>query len=142
MTQTTVDDGVLIELPKITRAEGSITPIEARRDIPFDVERVYYLYDVPGGAARGGHAHKTLEQLIVAVMGAFRVTLRDGSHERVVELARGYHGLYVPPMIWRELDHFSSGGVCLVLASQPYDESDYIRDYGDFVVAKTAARGR
>jgi hypothetical protein len=133
---TSVDDCRLVELPRVARREGSITPIEGGVDVPFPVARVYYLYDTPGGAARGGHAHRELEQLIVAVMGSFRVALRDGTGERVVELNRAYHGLYLPRMIWRELDSFSSGGICVVLASQPYEERDYIRGYDEYLQAK------
>jgi len=134
---TTVDDCKLIDLPKITARQGNITPVEGNKDIPFDIERVYYLYDVPGGAKRGGHAHKELQQLIVSVMGAFDVILDDGQQKRTVRLDRAYYGLYVPRMIWRELENFSSGGICLVLASMPYDENDYIRDYDSFLGGKT-----
>jgi hypothetical protein len=97
---------------------------------------VYYLYDVPGGESRGGHAHKELQVLIVSVMGAFDVVLDDGEDRKRVRLDRGYYGLYIPAMIWRELENFSSGGICLVLASMPYDESDYIRDYDTFLKEK------
>jgi dTDP-4-dehydrorhamnose 3,5-epimerase-like enzyme len=134
--RTTVDDCRLEDLPKISRAQGNITPVEGARTIPFEIARVYYLYDVVGGAERGGHAHRRLEQLIVAVMGAFVVVLDDGEARREIELNRAYHGLYVPPMIWRELVNFSSGAVCVVLASRPYEEVDYIRDYGEFGVEK------
>ena len=130
---TTVDDCKLIDLPKITARQGNITPVEGNKDIPFDIERVYYLYDIPGGAARGGHAHKELQQLIVSVMGAFDVVLDDGQRKRTVRLDRAYYGLYVPMMIWRELENFSSGGICIVLASMPYGENDYIRDYDEFL---------
>lgn len=129
---TTVDDCKLIDLPKITARQGNITPVEGNKDIPFDIERVYYLYDVPGGESRGGHAHKELQQLIVSVMGSFDVVLDDGQKKKTVTLNRAYYGLYVPKMIWRELENFSSGGICLVLASMPYGEDDYIRDYNLF----------
>ena len=135
----TVDDCRVLDLPRVARVEGSITPIEANTDVPFPIARVYYLYDVPGGAERGGHAHRGLEQLIVAVMGAFRVIVKDGESERAIELNRAYEGLYLPPMIWREIDNFSSGGICVVLASRPYDEDDYIRDYDEFLEER---RGR
>ena len=128
---TTVDDCRVIALPRIARPEGDITPVE-RGDLPFDVERVYYVYDVPGGAGRGGHAHRQLQQVIVCVMGCFVVDLDDGTRRRSVRLDRAYRGLYVPRMIWRELREFSSGGICLVLASAAYDESDYIRSYDEF----------
>ncbi len=133
---TTVTDCRFIDLPKITRPEGNITPVEGGETIPFEVARVYYLYDIVGGADRGGHAHRDLQQLIVAVMGAFNVVLDDGAERRKVELNRGYRGLYVPRMIWRELVDFSSGAVCVVLASLPYLESDYIRDYDEFAQSR------
>jgi len=133
---TTVDDCRLLDLPRIMREEGSITPIEGGKHVPFEIARVYYLYDVPGGASRGGHAHKELLQLMVAVMGSFDVVLDDGFMRRRVSLNRGYHGLYLPNLIWRELENFSSGAICVVLASQPYQESEYIRDYSDFIEHK------
>ena len=133
---TTIDDCKLIDLPKISARQGNITPVEGNKDIPFDIERVYYLYDVPGGESRGGHAHKELQQLIVSVMGSFDVVLNDGQKKKTVTLNRAYYGLYVSKMIWRELENFSSGGICLVLASMPYDEDDYIRDYDEFFTVK------
>ncbi|MBB3047304.1 dTDP-4-dehydrorhamnose 3,5-epimerase-like enzyme [Litorivivens lipolytica] len=123
----------LIELPKIQDHRGNLTFIEENRHIPFDISRTYYLYDVPGGGNRGGHAHKALEQLIIAVAGSFDVQLDDGSKRRTITLNRPYQGLYICPMIWRELDNFSSGSVCLVLASNLYDEDDYYRDYDKFL---------
>ena len=137
---STVDDCRLVELPRISAPEGSITPVEGGSTIPFEIARVYYLYDVVGGASRGGHAHRELEQLFVAAMGGFTVVLDDGRERREVHLNRAYMGLYVPRMIWRELVDFSSGGVCVVLASLPYDESDYIRDHDEFLSVKDAAR--
>ena len=131
--KTTVHDCTLIDLPKISERKGAITPIYGNQHVPFDVARVYYLYDVPGGESRGGHAHRELQQLIVSVMGAFDVVLYDGNERRRVHLDRAYTGLHVKRMIWRELDNFSSGGICLVLASHKYDESDYIRDYDEFL---------
>jgi len=122
----------IIQLPKIVNSSGNLTFIETARHVPFEVKRVYYLYDVPGGAVRGGHAHRQLQQLIVAISGSFDVLLGDGSQRQRFHLNRSYYGLYVCPMIWRELDNFSSGAVCLVLASELYDESDYYRDYTDF----------
>ena len=123
----------LIDLPKISDPRGNLTFIEGESHVPFDIRRVYYLYDVPGGACRGGHAHKALHQLIVAISGSFDVVLDDGVCKQRFHLNRSYMGLYVCPMIWRELDNFSSGSVCMVLASNTYDESDYYRNYGDFL---------
>jgi len=112
---------------------GNITAVEPHLNIPFEIERIYYLYDVPGGAERGGHAHKNLRQLIVSASGSFDVILDDGIDKKQITLNRPYSGLLIVPGIWRELSNFSSGAVCLVLASLRYDESDYIRDYGDFL---------
>ncbi len=123
----------LINLPKISDPRGNLTFVEGRNQIPFEIQRVYYLYDVPGGAERGGHAHRGLHQLIVAISGAFDIVLDDGREKKRFHLNRSYFGLYVCPMIWREMDNFSSGAVCLVLASNLYDESDYYRNYHDFV---------
>ena len=134
--KTTVHNCQLIELPKISERKGAITPLYNGVHVPFDIARVYYLYDVPGGESRGGHAHKVLQQLIVAVMGAFDVVLDDGNERRRIHLDRAYHGLCIKQMIWRELKNFSSGGICLVLASLPYDENDYIRDYDTFLREK------
>ena len=124
----------LVDLPKIQDHRGNLTFIEQNRHIPFEISRTYYLYDVPGGGSRGGHAHKALEQLIVAVAGSFNVVLDDGHEKQIVTLNRPFQGLYVCPMIWRELDNFSSGSVCLVLASNLYDEADYYRDYDQFLL--------
>jgi hypothetical protein len=112
-----------------------LTFIEGSRHVPFDIKRVYYLYDVPGGAERGGHAHKDLHQLIIAMSGSFDIVLDDGRNKKRIHLNRSYYGLYVCPMIWREMDNFSSGAVCLVLASNLYDEADYYRDYQKFLKA-------
>lgn len=128
-----VNNCQIIELPKVSDPRGNLTFIEANRHVPFDIQRVYYLYDVPGGGERGGHAHKALHQLIIAMSGSFDVVLDDGRQKKRVHLARSYYGLYVCPMIWRELDNFSSGSVCMVLASNVYEESDYYRDYGEFM---------
>lgn len=131
----TLDDCRLIELPKIADRRGNLTFIEANRHIPFEIRRVYYLYDVPGGAERAGHAHKEMHALIIAMSGSFDVVLSDGKSKKRYHLNRSYNGLYVPPMIWREIDNFSSGSVCLVLASNFYDESDYYREQTDFIAA-------
>ncbi len=128
-----IDNCKIVELPKIADPRGNLTFIEGDGHIPFDIQRVYYLYDVPGGAERGGHAHKGLHQLIIAMSGSFDVVLDDGKNKKRVHLARSYYGLYVCPMIWRELDNFSSGSVCMVLASNKYDEADYYRNYNDFM---------
>ena len=128
-----LNDCKLIELPKITDPRGNLSFIEGGQHIPFDIKRVYYLYDVPGGSDRGSHAHKNLHQFIVAMSGSFDVVLDDGKEKKRFHLNRSYYGLYVCPMMWRELDNFSSGAVCMVLASAHYDEADYIRDYSDFL---------
>lgn len=125
----------IIQLPKITDPRGNLTFVESGRHIPFDIQRVYYLYDVPGGAERGGHGHKALQQYIIAMAGSFDVVLDDGKQKERFHLNRSYYGLYVCPMIWRELDNFSSGSVCMVLASDRYDESDYYRDYNEYLAA-------
>ena len=132
-----VYDCTMMEFDKHHHETGNITVAENRRTIPFDIKRVYYLYDVPGGVSRGGHAHKQLFQLIVAVSGSFTVTLDDGQVKRSFVLNRPHQGLFVCPGIWRILDDFSSGSVCLVLASEKYDESDYIRDYDEFLKYKS-----
>lgn len=128
----------MLELPRVTDPRGNLTYLEGGFHVPFDILRVYYVYDVPGGAERGGHAHRELQQLIIALTGSFDVILDDGRDWRRVRLDRAYRGLYVAPMIWRELRNFSSGSVCLVLASAPFDEDDYLRDYQEFL---RAARG-
>ena len=133
MTIKTLDQCQLLELPKISDPRGNLTFVEAGRHIPFAIQRVYYLYDVPGGAERGGHAHRGLHQLIIAMSGSFDIHLDDGKNKKTIHLNRSYNGLYVCPMIWREMDNFSSGAVCMVLASNFYDESDYYRDYNDFL---------
>ena len=125
----------LVDLPKIAESRGNLTFIEGTRHVPFEIKRVYYLYDVPGGAERGGHAHKDLHQLIIAMSGSFDIVLDDGAQKRRFHLNRSYYGLYVCPMIWREMDNFSSGSVCLVLASNLYDSEDYYRNYAEFVKA-------
>ena len=133
---TTVDDCRIIELPRIQRKEGNLTPVYGGDHIPFEIARVYYLYDVPGGETRGGHAHQELEQLIISAMGSFDIVLDDGVNRKKVSLNRSYQGLYMPKLIWRELVNFSTGGICLVLASLPYRENEYIRDYDQFLKCK------
>ncbi|NHC08157.1 sugar 3,4-ketoisomerase [Azonexus fungiphilus] len=130
-----IHDSKLIELPRITDHRGNLTFIENSRHIPFDIKRVYYLYDVPGGAARAAHGHKALHQLMIAMSGSFDITLDDGFEKKKYHLNRSYYGVYIPPMIWRDLDNFSSGAVCMVLASDYFDESDYYRNYGDFIMS-------
>lgn len=126
----------IIGLPKIAEPRGNLTFVEGNNHIPFDIKRVYYLYDVPGGAERGGHGHKALHQLIIAMSGSFDVVLDDGYEQRRFHLNRSYQGLYICPMIWRKLDNFSSGSVCMVLASNKYDEDDYYRDYNEYLLAR------
>jgi len=125
----------LIDLPVITDPRGNLTFIECNRHIPFEIKRVYYLYDVPGGAARAGHGHKKLHQLVIAMSGSFDIVLDDGFQKKRFHLNRSYQGLYVCPMMWRDIDNFSGGSVCMVLASDFYDEEDYFRQYTDFVRA-------
>jgi len=133
-----IDDCRLVELPVVHNPQGNLTFIEGEKHVPFDIARVYYLYDVPGGAKRGGHAHCELQQLLIAMSGSLEIVIDDGVNRRGIQLNRSYLGLYMPAMIWRELVDFSSGSVCMVLASAPYEESDYIRDYGEFQRAVTA----
>jgi WxcM-like, C-terminal len=130
-----LDECRIIQLSRIEDVRGSLTVVEGSSDVPFPINRAYWLYDVPGGAARGGHAHRSLRQLIVSLSGSCDVTIDDGHERRTHHLNRSYFGLYVHPMIWREIDNFSSNSVLLVLASAPYDESDYFRDYATFVEA-------
>jgi hypothetical protein len=127
-----IDKCEILQLPRINDPRGNLTFVEANRHIPFDIRRVYYLYDVPGGAERGGHAHKGLHQLIIAMSGSFDIHLDDGVSKKTIHMNRSFYGLYVCPMIWREIDNFSSGAVCMVLASDYYDESDYYRVYSEF----------
>jgi len=124
----------LIDLPRMGDPRGNLTFIEGSRHIPFDIKRVYYLYDVPGGATRAGHAHKQLQQFLVAMSGSFDVTLDDGYEKAKFHLNRSYYGLFIPSMIWREIDNFSSGSVCMALASDYFEEADYYRNYIDFLM--------
>lgn len=136
MKKFSVDHCKILELPKIEDRRGNLTFIEGEHHVPFDIQRVYYLYDVPGGANRGEHAHKKLEQFLVAMSGSFDVVLDDGQKKRKFHLNRSYNGLYICPMIWRGLENFSSGSVCMVLASRKYDENDYYRDYDQYLAAQ------
>lgn len=133
-----LEDCRIIELPKMSDPRGNLSFVESNSQIPFGIERVYFVYDVPGGTDRGGHAHKGLHQLIIAMSGSFDVTLDDGKNKKTFHLARSYYGLYVCPMIWREIDNFSSGSVLMVLASNKYTEADYHREYDDFMRARWA----
>ena len=140
--KNSVYDCVILPLSKIHNRAGNITIVEGQKDIPFDVKRIYYLYDIPCGEDRGGHAHKELQQLIVAASGAFNVLLNDGQNKKIVTLNRPDYGLMVVPGIWRELFEFSSGAICLVLASHKYNQDDYIRDYKQFIDFRTTCVDR
>jgi hypothetical protein len=131
----------IIDLPRVTDPRGNLTFIEGATQVPFAIERVYYLYDVPGGESRGGHAHRQLEQLIIAAAGSFDVVVDDGTETGRFHLNRSYYGLYLPRLTWREIGNFSSGSVCLVLASEKYAEEDYYRDYDEFRAAIRAGDG-
>lgn len=132
----TLNDTKLINLNKIENSKGNLTVVHNNKEVPFSVKRVYYLYDVPGGETRGGHAHRKLEQLIISLSGSFDVLLDDGKERRTIKLNRSYLGLYVPQYVWREIVNFSTGGICLVLASLPYTPEEYIRDYNEFISLK------
>jgi hypothetical protein len=131
----------LLNFRKIPDPRGNLTPVEADRELPFEVRRVYWIYDVPGGASRGGHAYRTHEEVFVSLSGAFDLTMEDSSGSTVRQtLNRSYYGVYVPAMTWREIENFSTNAVCLVLSSQPYDEDDYVRDYEAFHELSAAPR--
>ncbi len=134
-----VYDCSLIHLPRIRFRAGNITPVQNSVEVPFDVRRVFYLYDVPGGESRGAHAHKACHQFLIAASGSFEVLLDDGSIQRQVQLNRPWMGLHIPPGIWASEINFSSGAVCLVLASETYNAEDYIRDYDTFLSSKKGA---
>jgi hypothetical protein len=136
MKKTTVFDCTLLHLPINHKDSGNITALHNNLEIPFSIKRVYYLYDVPGGEERGGHAHKELQQLIIAASGSFDLTIQDGLNKRTFNLNRPYHGVLMPAGLWRELSNFSSGSICLVMASTEYNENDYIRDYDNFLKYK------
>jgi hypothetical protein len=129
-----------LEFGRTHERSGALTALESFKDIPFEINRIFYLYDIPGGENRGGHAHRLCHQLLIAASGAFDVKIDDGTHSKKIRLDRPYYGVYVPPGVWAEELSFSSGSICLVLASHEYDEADYIRDYSEFV-AFSAARG-
>ena len=128
-----VYDCSVIELPRIENAKGNITPVHSGINLPFEIARIFYLYDIPGGEARGAHAHRECHQFLVAASGSFEVVLDDGYNKRTVTLNRPYFGLHIPPGIWAAEQGFSSGSICLVLTSHIYDEADYIRDYASFI---------
>jgi hypothetical protein len=136
MKTSTVYDCSIIELPKNHSINGNISAVNNQKEVPFSIKRVYYLYDVPGGVSRGGHGHKDLHQLIIAASGSFDITVDDGNVKRTFHLSRPYMGLYMPSGLWRELDNFSSGSICLVLASDVYKEADYLREYDKFIEYK------
>ncbi len=137
MNKTTIEDCILIEIPKVHDERGSLAVIE-KDNIPFEIKRVYYLYDVPSDAYRGGHAHKNLQQLIIPLSGSFEVLLKDANNTKRITLNKPNIGLLLVPGIWREIDNFSSGSVCLVLASDIYKEEDYMRDYDDLILFKSS----
>lgn len=137
---TSIDHCILHEMPRIQTADGSLSFVQDFDQVPFELKRVYYLYDVPGGEDRGGHAHHQLQQYIIAASGSFEVVLRDGKNEKTVFLNRPYCALEIVPGIWRELKNFSSGSICLVLASHEYDEVDYIRNYSQFLSFKEISK--
>lgn len=132
MKNSIVNDCQVLTLSKIHNPGGNITIVEGKQNIPFRIQRIYYLYDIPSGESRGGHAHKELHQLIVAASGSFEVLLDDGTNKKIIRLNQPNYGLLIVPGIWRELFEFSSGSICMVLASHKYEENDYIRDYNDF----------
>lgn len=134
--KSTIQDCRIIELPKIFNKKGNITPVHGNIEVPFDLKRVFYIYDIPGGESRGAHAHKTLEQFIICALGSFDVTIDDGRNRDVVHLSRAYKGLYIPPMIWAAEINFSSGSICLVLTSDYFKESDYYREYDEYLEGK------
>lgn len=137
-----IDNCRIIDLPRINDPRGNLTFVEGDVHVPFGIKRVYYLYDVPGGAERGGHAHRDLHQLVIAMSGSFDIHLDDGESKKTFHMNRSYFGLYIPTMIWREIDNFSSGAVCMVLASERYSEADYYRDHDAFLQAAKTGTSR
>lgn len=140
MSQFSIFDCNIIHLPKIHSRQGNITPVQNNVNIPFEVKRIYYLYDIPGGESRGAHGHKELESLIIAVSGSFDITIDDGFNKKTVQLNRPYLGLNLKPGMWRDISNFSSGAICLVLASEKFDKNDYLRNYNDFLKFKKNAK--
>ena len=132
----TVYDCQIIKLNRVENSKGNLTPVEGNIKVPFNIARIYYLYDVPGGETRGGHAHKELEQFIISVSGSFDIILDDSIDRKTIKLNRSHYGLYVPKLIWREIVNFSTGAICLVIASEKYNELEYIRDYNEFLDMK------
>lgn len=130
-----IKDCTVIELPKIADPRGNLTFVESGRHIPFEIKRIFYLYDVPGGETRAGHALKKCHQFIIAISGSFDLVLDDGTRKERYHLNRSYYGLYVPPLIWREIEDFSTNSVCMVMASEFYNEDDYFREYPEFIKA-------
>jgi len=136
MKEASIYDCSIIELPRLKNRAGNITVVNNNDNIPFEVKRIFYIYDIPGGEDRGAHAHKDCHQFLVAVSGSFEVEMDDGTNKRTVTLNRPYYGLHIPPGIWAAEKGFSSGAVCLVLTSHKYDEKDYVRDYKQFIQFK------
>mgnify|MGYP001234459076 CR=1 FL=1 len=134
--RVSVSDCKLINLSKLKDRHGNITPVENNKEIPFEIKRVFYLYDIPGGESRGAHAHINCHQFLISASGSFDVKLDDGKKQRIVKLNQPYFGLHIPPGIWASEENFSSGAICLVLASHFYDENDYLRNYDDFLKFK------
>jgi dTDP-4-dehydrorhamnose 3,5-epimerase-like enzyme len=132
-TSTSLADCRIIDLPKISDPRGNLTFLEGGKHIPFDIKRAYWIYDVPGGEKRGGHAYKSLHEFIIALSGSFDVVINDGREKKTFSLNRSYFGLYVPSMMWRTIENYSTNGVTLILASEHYDPNDYIRDYTAFL---------
>jgi hypothetical protein len=133
--------GTIVQLPRITDARGNLSFVEGRRHVGFPLRRAYWIYDVPGGEARGGHAHRTLAELLIALSGSFDVRMDDGARTEVVQLNRSYYGLLVPPMTWRRLENFSTNAVCLALASEAFDESGYVRDHAAYLAERRGGSG-
>lgn len=138
MVEATIKDCKLLEFPKNHQLNGNLTSITNGQEVPFDIKRIYYLYDVPGGESRGAHGHKDLCQIMVALSGSFTVTLDDGENKQSFHLYQPYQGLLIPSGLWRDLDRFSSGSICMVLASHEYDEADYFRNYEEFKLWKSS----
>jgi hypothetical protein len=134
--ESTISDCSIIHFPKIENRAGNITPVENLKDVPFEIKRIFYIYDIPGGEERGAHAHKECHQLLIGASGSFEVFMDDGKNRKVISLNRPYFGVYIPSGIWAQEQNFSSGAICLVLTSSLYDAEDYIRDYHYFLEYK------